>query len=104
MKLIIPKSKFRVTPGPTVFVQNPRTGLMEGRKDSRAPGDKTRNIRFTQDVDLNRDGKIDSRDARRGQIAGRVGVGEKSPERLEMVKVKEHRRGKMVVRRHFRQL
>lgn len=104
MKLIIRKNQFRTTPGPTVFIQNPKTGLMVGRKDTEGRGDSTRNIRFTQDIDVNRDGKIDHRDIRRGQVGGRVGAGQKVPNSLELTKVREHRRGKVVVSNHFRKV
>lgn len=102
---LIDSSKFLITAEKerkTKFKQDKKTGLMLGRSSSsNIQGDGTRNIRFKQDIDINRDGKIDDRDVRGGQIGGRIAAGERKPEKIEVVN--HYRKGKFVGH-HFRKI
>lgn len=56
-----------------------RSGLLAGRKVVPAFGDRTRNIRMKKDFDVNKDGKIDNRDLRTGEVVGRRAQGDSLP-------------------------
>jgi len=56
----------------TLYKQDSETGLMIGRNVvPKTRSDNTKVVRLKKDFDVNRDGKIDDRDLRKGQIIGR---------------------------------
>jgi hypothetical protein len=73
---------------------------MAGRRTVPAGfSDRTKVIRLTRDIDLNKDGKIDNRDLKKGQIIARSSSGEIKPDYIE---VERHTRNGARVRKHFR--
>lgn len=83
----------------TRYIMRP-SGLLAGRTTKiQGSGDRTKVIRLKRDVDINRDGRIDSRDLRKGQIVGRVGRGKPRP---KQVKVRTHMRKGRLVKKYRR--
>jgi hypothetical protein len=71
--IVIPRRFIRIAPKQrkTIALQNTQTGLFEGRELVKGRGDMTNAVYLSQDRDLDKDGKISSKE-HGGTILGRT--------------------------------